>query len=57
MSSIVGPTIKADSRLSAYLPEIGQKGGEIRDVGLNEPILHMDGVREIDGIHFWSDAS
>ena len=62
-SSIVGPTIKSSSRLSAYLPEIGKKGGEVRNDGETEPLLESR-IRAIadsksnqaDADKFWSDS-
>lgn len=56
-SSIVGPTIKSNSRLAAYFPDIPpQKGMIIKDEGYIEPHLtgHDSDMREIDGINFWS---
>ena len=60
-SSIVGPTIKNNSRLASYFPNIQQhKATDVTDEGIAEPTLKSRLQKqdsesvEIDGINFWS---
>ena len=66
IGSVVGPTIKTGSRLSAYFPEIGvQKQGqkEMIDIGALEPAIgsandyaQNSEIRNEDGIQYWTAA-
>ncbi len=56
--------IKQGSRLDSYFPDIQRRGGDIHDLGENEPIIRTiskaidEGeAREIDGIHFLIDST
>ena len=60
-SSIVGPTIKNNSRLASYFPNIQQsKATDVTNEGIAEPTLKSRLLKqdsesvEIDGINFWS---